>query len=239
MRASSSVSTYTAAVRDSGSAADMAASDVSRLQDAWKSIGDSLMDEVNRIRGVMNETAGQGVDYWQAQFAIAKAQAMAGDQDAAKSLAGISQNLLRAGEASAGSMLDLQRLRAQVAQSLQDVAGYAYGLAGIGVQQPTATPPVWTGTTSDGALYAKPYSPPHTDPGAITIAPIESMAWVEPLTYSAPSGGASNADVVAELRALHQALEDSSRAYTDLQRRTVRVLERMDTLGMPPARIEA
>ena len=135
-------------------------------------------------------------------------------------------------------MLELQRLRAQVAQSLQGVAGYAYGLAGIGVQQPTATPPVWTGTTSDGAQYAKPYSPPHTGPGAITNAPIESMAWVAPPTYSAPSGS-SNADVVAELRALRQALEDSNRNDTDLQRRTVRVLERMDTLGMPPARIEA
>ena len=44
---------------------------------------------------------------------------------------------------------------------------------------------------------------------------------------------------LAELRALRQALEDSNRNDTDLQRRTVRVLERMDTLGMPPARIEA
>ena len=230
-----SISTYTRAVEDSGTAASRAADQIS---DAWKSIGDTLMDEVNRIRGVLNESAGQGVDYWQAQLAIAKAQAMAGDQDAARSLAGISQNLLRAGEESSGSMLELQRLRAQVAQELQGVAGYAYGLAGIGVQQPTATPPVWTGTTSDGAQYAKPYSPPHTGPGAITNAPIESMAWVAPPTYSAPSGS-SNADVVAELRALRQALEDSNRNDTDLQRRTVRVLERMDTLGMPPARIEA
>ena len=230
-----SISTYTRAVEDSGTAASRTADQIS---DAWKSIGDTLMDEVNRIRGVLNESAGQGVDYWQAQLAIAKAQAMAGDQDAARSLAGISQNLLRAGEESSGSMLELQRLRAQVAQSLQGVAGYAYGLAGIGVQQPTATPPVWTGTTSDGAQYAKPYSPPHTGPGAITNAPIESMAWVAPPTYSAPSGS-SNADVVAELRALRQALEDSNRNDTDLQRRTVRVLERMDTLGMPPARIEA
>lgn len=54
-----------------------------------------------------------------------------------------------------------------------------------------------------------------------------------------PPAGASNADVVAELKALRQALEDSNRNDTDLQRRTVRVLERMDTLGMPPARIEA
>ena len=42
-----------------------------------------------------------------------------------------------------------------------------------------------------------------------------------------------------EARALRQALEDSNRNDTDLQRRTVRVLERMDTLGMPPARVEA
>ena len=215
-RSASSVASYTRAVSESGDAASRAAE---RVGDAWKSIGDSLMDEVNRIRGVMNESAGQGVDYWQAQLAIARAQALAGDQDAAKSLAGISQNLLRAGEASAGSMLDLQRLRAQVAQELQGVAGYAYGRAGVLPAPPlpeaTTGGNMWTGVGVGGMFTAPQFTAP-----------------------SAPAG-ASNADVVAELRALRQALEDSNRADTDLQRRTVRVLERMDTLGMPPARVEA
>ena len=245
VRASSSVSTYTAAVRDSGGAADRAASDVSRLQDAWKSIGDSLMDEVNRIRGVMNETAGQGVDYWQAQFAIAKAQALAGDQDAAKSLASISQNLLRAGEGSAGSALELQRLRAQMAQELQDMARYAYGQGGVLPAQPqlpggaTTGGNMWPGI-GVGSPLAALFAPPPPAPGDATTG---GNMWtggqlVAPPRVEPPAG-ASNADVVAELKALRQALEDSNRADTDLQRRTVRVLERMDTLGMPPARIEA
>ena len=241
-RSASSVASYTRAVSDSGDAASRAAD---RVNDAWKSIGDSLMDEVNRIRGVMNETAGQGVDYWQAQFAIAKAQAMAGDQDAAKSLAGISQNLLRAGEGSAGSALELQRLRAQMAQELQDMARYAYGQGGVLPAQPqlpggaTTGGNMWSGI-GVGSPLAALFAPALPAPSDATTG---GNMWtggqlVAPPRVEPPAG-ASNADVVAELKALRQAIEAGNRNDTDLQRRTVRVLERMDTLGMPPARVEA
>ncbi|HOV20250.1 MAG TPA: hypothetical protein PLK10_12515, partial [Ottowia sp.] len=206
---------------------------------AWKSIGDSLMDEVNRIRGVLDETAGQGVDYWQSQLAIAKAQAMAGDQDAAKSLAGISQNLLRAGEASATSMLELQRLRAQVAHSLQDVAGYAYGMGGVGTTAP-APATAWPEWTKSFGL-ANPAG--STSPAAITNTPTTTTAPVTyvppPVQSQAPVVLAADPGLLAELRALRQSIEDSDRIDVDLQRRSVRVLERWEAVGMPHERVEA
>ena len=240
VRASSSVSTYTAAVRDSGGAADRAASEVNRLSDAWKSIGDSLMDEVNRIRGVMSETAGQGVDYWQAQLAIATAQARAGDQDAAKSLTGIGQNLLRAGEESAGSLLELQRLRAMLAQSLQDTASYAYGIAnptaapaptaisikdilvGVGVPPSLSYP---LATTSPVAPV--PGGPGHSMPA--TFAP-------PPTVPSAPVVVAADPGLLAELRAMKAVVQEQGRVIAQQGSIIVRVVRGWDDNGMPPVR---
>ena len=132
------VSSYTDAVRDSGRAADTAAREAERLADAWRSIGDTLIDEVNRIRGVVADAGGESLSYYQSLFAVDTAAARAGDQDAAGRLTSLSGDLLRAAEAQAGSLFELQEMRAWVAQSLQDTAGYAYGKAGVTV--PGATP---------------------------------------------------------------------------------------------------
>lgn len=132
------VSRYTAAVSDSGRAADNAAREAERLADAWRSIGDTLIDEVNRIRGVVADAGGDSLSYYQSLFAVDTAAARAGDQDAAGRLTGLSGDLLRAAEAQAGSLFELQQMRAWVAQSLQDTAGYAYAKAGV--TTPGATP---------------------------------------------------------------------------------------------------
>lgn len=229
-RAAPSVASYTRAVTDSASAAERSAD---RIRDAWRSIGDSLMDEVNRIRGVMNESAGQGVDYWQAQLAIATAQARAGDQDAAKSLSGISQSLLRAGEESAGSMLDLQRLRAQVAQSLQDTAGYAYGQANPVPVQPPA------GSGIAGMLAGWGISGFPGLPGTTPAPAPAPMAWVAPPAYSSAPSGGGNADVVAELRALKAVVQEQGRVIAQQGSVLVRVVRGWDDNGMPPVRDEA
>lgn len=134
------VSSYTDAVRDSGRAADDAAREAERLADAWRSIGDTLIDEVNRIRGVVADAGGNSLSYYQSLFAVDTAAARAGDQDAAGRLAGLSGDLLRAAEAQAGSLFDLQAMRAWVAQSLQDTAGYAYAKAGGAGATPAPVP---------------------------------------------------------------------------------------------------
>ena len=88
------------------------------------------MDEVQRIRGVVADSAAGSLAYWQAQFAVSTAAARAGDQEAAGGLASLSRSLLQAAEAEAASMLELQQMRSWVAQSLQDTAGYAQSYAG-------------------------------------------------------------------------------------------------------------
>ena len=232
-RSASSVASYTRAVSDSGDAASRAAD---RVNDAWKSIGDSLMDEVNRIRGVMNETAGQGVDYWQAQFAIAKAQAMAGDQDAAKSLTGISQNLLRAGEQTAGSMLELQRLRAAVAASLQGVAGYAYG---YGSPAPVATKPSMAEILAVIGVGG-PALPGETLPLATTNSMPQPAA---PIPFTPPPAGgmapvvlAADPGLLAELRAMKAVIQEQGRVIAQQGSVLVRVVRGWEDNGMPPVR---
>ena len=121
------VRAYEKAVESSGNAAQTAAQ---QITNAWKQIADSLMDEVRRIRGEIATGADQGLAYWEAQFAITTAQARAGDEDAAKQLIGLSGNVLRAAEREAGSMFELQQIKAAVAQSLQDSAAYGYYFAG-------------------------------------------------------------------------------------------------------------
>lgn len=86
---------------------------------AWKSVGDTILDEVKRIRGDMVGGTAQSMANAQTQFAIATAQARAGDQDAAKSLPGLSQALLTIAEAQASSTLELRRIQAATAASLE------------------------------------------------------------------------------------------------------------------------
>lgn len=87
------------------------------LKQAWRDIGNSLVDEINRIHGVMG---GDSAASAQMQFAVATAQARAGDQAAAKMLPALSQKLLEAFDSEAVTALDLRRLQAMTAASLGD-----------------------------------------------------------------------------------------------------------------------
>jgi hypothetical protein len=100
------------------SAAEQAASAARQLKDAWKSLTNSLMDEIRRIRGEMlGGPASQAM--LQAQFATATAQARAGDQTAAGQLSGLANALLAAGLDNSATALDYARLQGQTAASLQ------------------------------------------------------------------------------------------------------------------------
>jgi hypothetical protein len=103
------------AVQDAQKAADAAA----QLKEAWTSVGDSIMDEVKRIRGLTDVGTPQGFAALLGQFNAATAAARAGDQDAAKSLPTLSQSLLTAAAAAATSQQELNRVQAQTAASLE------------------------------------------------------------------------------------------------------------------------
>ncbi|MCE3605818.1 hypothetical protein LXA47_19735 [Massilia sp. P8910] len=89
-----------------------------QMRNAWQSVTDSIFDEVKRIRGLAAGDGAATLAGVQAEFATRTAQAQSGNQDAAKLLPSISQKLIELAEANATSLLDLQRIRARTAASL-------------------------------------------------------------------------------------------------------------------------
>jgi len=145
-------------------------------------VTDVLFEEVARIRGLNG--AGSTASA-QSQFAIATAQARAGDQEAAKLLPQLSQALIAASEATATSAYELAITRGRIAGSL---ATTALGLAGQhGLELPSF---------SVGSDYV-PYN---------MVAQIHKGERIIP--------AATNDEMVGELRALRQEVA-SLRASSD------------------------
>lgn len=89
------------------------------LLDAIKDVGSGIADEIARIRGLATTGTQATMAELQASFAIKTAQARAGDQAAIDALPDISQALLKASEAMAGSSLDVAIARATTLKSLE------------------------------------------------------------------------------------------------------------------------
>jgi hypothetical protein len=103
--------------------AQEAAKAADELRRAWVSVGDSIMDEVRRIRG-LNGAGGDGsFASLMGQFNASTAAARAGDMEAAKNLPKLSQALLGAAAESATSRQELARIQAQTAASLEATYG--------------------------------------------------------------------------------------------------------------------
>ena len=86
----------------------------------WENLNQSLRDQAKKLR---NEIAGgASVASLQAQFAIATAQARAGDAAAAGRLVGLSDQVMSAYGRTAGSSLDVARMAASLAGSLDTTA---------------------------------------------------------------------------------------------------------------------
>lgn len=100
---------------------------------AWKSVGDSIVDEINRIKGVAAGDGSIGLAAAQGRFAIASAQARAGDLDAAQSLPELSRKVLELAEKTSRSALDYQVLQSQIAASLLETAKSAGKRGGFSV----------------------------------------------------------------------------------------------------------
>jgi len=125
------------AIEDLTDAQKAAALAGDQLADAWKSISGDLMDEVNRIRGLMGGSGGSSYASLQAQFASAAGLARGGDQEAARKLVDLSQALLDSAANSVRTREELDRVRAQTAAQLESIAGMsasptASALAGFG-----------------------------------------------------------------------------------------------------------
>ena len=134
-QASAATSSYTSAVDANAKAAEDAAA---RVQDAWQSIADSLLDTARSIRGELADAGDHSLAYWKSQLAIQTAMARAGDQDAAKGLEALANSLVKAAETEATSRFELQQIRATTAASLEQTAAYAQAYAN-GATVPTSS----------------------------------------------------------------------------------------------------
>ncbi len=133
------------ALQDQQKAADEAAAAAEKLRSAWTQITDGLLAEVARIRGSMD---GGTKTYTQAlsEFNAATLAARSGDQEAAKSLPGLSQTLLNAAADAATSAQDLARIQGQTAASLEQTVAIINAMAGLPAETATAaasTNPSW------------------------------------------------------------------------------------------------
>lgn len=110
--------------------AQAAAKAAEELRKAWTSVGDSIFDEIQRIRGLTAVGAGSSFAALQSQFNAATLAARGGDMDAAKSLPQLSQALLAAAADAATSRQELDRIRAQTAAALEATYGLISQLGG-------------------------------------------------------------------------------------------------------------
>lgn len=111
-------------------AQEAAATAAEQLRQAWESVSDSLVDEVNRIRGLTGGDDAVSFATLQGRFNEAVLAARGGDQEAAAKLADLSQSLLDVAGNVATSRQELERIKAETAASLEGVIDATKGYAG-------------------------------------------------------------------------------------------------------------
>ncbi len=149
------------------------------LRQAWSSVGDSLLDEINRIRG-LDAVGGGSFAALFAQFNAATASARGGDIDAAKLLPGLSQSLLKAAAEQATSRQELARIQAETAASLEATRAATSGPVSppttLIVSNPVQnSPDINRALLSNSAATAQATRPANDDDGGSMAAQIEAL----------------------------------------------------------------
>jgi Mg2+ and Co2+ transporter CorA len=128
-----------------------AAAAAEQMRDAWKSIGNDLLAEVERIRGITGSEQGGSYAKLQARFNSTLSLARGGDQGAASKLVDLSQSLLNAAALSATNQQDLARIKAQTAAGLEGLYNSIGGATGSGASgNPFMTGPLPAQSTPGG-----------------------------------------------------------------------------------------
>jgi hypothetical protein len=180
--------------------------------EALQSAGKSIADEIKRIRGATGSKANAG-----AAFAIATAQARAGDASAAESLPGLSKALIDMAEQTSASAEEFAAVQASTAASLEETLRV---LKGLGVTVPGFA----TGGTFAGGLRLVGENGPElevTGPSRIFSAS---------QTAGMLGGGASAEEVralVDEVRAMRQEMQQGHAAIAGNTGRVARVFDRV------------
>lgn len=176
------------AIQDAQAAAQAA----DQLRQAWQSVGDSIMDEVKRIRGLTSGSDSGGFATLMGQFNAATSAARAGDQDIAKTLPGLSQALIQAAARQATSRQELDRVQAQIAASLETTYGTIAAIAGSGSAGST------TDTLGAAATAAQASTASTGDPMAFEIRSLRDE--VAKLRQENNAGHAANAGNTGAIR---------------------------------------
>lgn len=123
-----------AATSSYASVGDAASSAASSVQSSMSNAFSSIIDEINRLRGVVSESGGgsQSLDRLQAAFAIDTAAARAGDTSALGRLTGLSRQIDETAKTRVRSREEQDFIRASIAASLEaTLRGNGGTLAGL------------------------------------------------------------------------------------------------------------
>jgi phage-related minor tail protein len=192
-------------------------SSVSDLKNSWQDLTDSLYDEIKRIKGELAVGGSQGMAYYQSQFAIATAQARAGDQEAAKALPELSQAIQELAKNSVGSYAEYASIQASLVASLGATASL------LGNQYGLSVPQFAEGGSYTGGLALVG----ETGPELINFSQ-PGQVYTANQTSSILSGG--NTDMITELQALREEvtyLRAEVRADVIVNSKTAKLLDRV------------
>lgn len=162
------------------------------LLGAIKDVGSGIEDEIARIKGLNGSAAAKTTAQLQADFAIKTAQARSGDQKAIDLLPSISQALLKAAEATAGSSLDVAVIQARTLASLQATLD--------AISDPTKRLGTLPGFASGGYFSGGYRIVGESGPEIEATGP--SRIFDASQTARILGGGSGNAELLAEVRAL-------------------------------------
>lgn len=218
-----------AAQQAASSAASAQQSAADSIRNSWQQITDSVLGEVKRLRGEIAGSGAEGFATAQADFAIAYAQAMAGDQEAARLLPALSKAVSDLGQSNVGSSMELALLRADLAEQLERLASTTAASQGFALP-----------AFADGGYYAggaalvgerEPEIINFRNPGYV----YDANQTARLLSGAAPSESIVMGQVLAELQGLRREFQqfraDRGRDSGDLvrhTRRTADVLQRVE-----------
>jgi len=186
------------------------------VADAVTTMTQSVLDEAKRIRGVIAGGSSNSYAAAQASFAVNTAQARAGDSTALAALPEISQLLLSLAESSASTSVELARVRALTASSLETTAATVASKYGIKL------PSYDVGTN---------YVPKDM------IAQIHEGEAIVPRAYNPDAGNtsssndSSNTEVVAALKSLRDDVNAALRAIAANTSKSTKLLQRVTQDG--------
>jgi hypothetical protein len=125
---------------DQGDIALAASTAAAEAAESWRSTGDAIRETMLGLRDDLLGLRSSTLAQLQSQFAIATAQARAGDQDAADSLPALAKRLAEAGRNTARNSFEADRNTARIIGSLGGTLRAVDGFARGAFAQPASTP---------------------------------------------------------------------------------------------------